>query len=220
MFKLIVYILLTPSLDTPKLNSLMAYLEAGGFNRNTHLIPYQDSDLSPFSIGRHTAQFLEKINYGLILGQSANHYFHEVTIPLYLEKAKVGSEVPFLREAFQADEIEPDNQFAARHAFVVFAWSHETVTSRFLPMGFSRRGMLAAPTTQEEYLRRIDDLISYLDKASTQQNRVSIKRPLDSTLVLQATAFFKTAGILKMDKLPNAEKEQFESILGDTPVDL
>lgn len=210
---------MTATLDTPKLSSLMAYLETGEFNRNIHLVPYQESDLSPFSIGHQTALLLENINHGLLVGQSASSYFHNVTIAAYLDRARVGSEVPFSRDTFQAENIDPEDQLAARHAFVIFAWIPETVTWRFVPTGFSRRGMLAAPSTPQDYLKRINRLTSYLEVVSVKDKRKPGK-PLPTTLTIEALAFFKTAGILQMDKLPSKEREQFESILGNMQIDL
>lgn len=127
---------------------------------------YRPTDLSPFAITKHTAKLLDEIGQGIIAGCDAKEYFYEVTADSYLARAKTGSRILFPNDTLGEDNIDPLTQEATRHAFVIFAWMHEVTKWKFIPTGFSRRGMLAAPTTQKQFDSRIDQLAGQLKVVS------------------------------------------------------
>lgn len=187
-------------------------VEEGHKRREPLIFDYQPSDLTPFAISRQTALLLESVGQRLIVGQTARGYLHDVTLPLYLRRAKQGSPILYSDEALRANDIDPEIQMVARHAFVVFAWMPDQTQWKFVPGGFSRRGMLAAPQSEEAFNTRIDQIETYLSVVSMKQESA---QPLGNLTTLRTIAFFHTAGTLSFSfSTENTEtaKQQRETL--------
>lgn len=62
------------------------------------------------------------------------------------------------RKGLIREDLDLETREIAHHAFIVFANLSDNLASRFLPNGFSKRGMLKAPETREDFLKRIEEL--------------------------------------------------------------
>lgn len=123
------------------------------------VIGYREIEKSPPLVVRQTHTLLGLFYQGAIRNpEPARHYFKDYTLG-YLKAAEEGSPVLFDKTGpLIAQEIDLETREAASHAFVVLAHLPDEATSSFLPNGFSRRGMLAAPTTKDQFLARIKEL--------------------------------------------------------------
>lgn len=123
------------------------------------VIGYREIKKSPPLVVRQTHTLLGLFYQGAIRNpEPARDYFKDYTIG-YLKAAEDGSYVLFDKTGqLIAQEVDLETREAASHAFVILAHLPDRATSPFLPNGFSRRGMLVAPTTQEQFLARIKEL--------------------------------------------------------------
>lgn len=122
------------------------------------VIGYRESEASPFVVVRQTNTLLGLFNQGAIRRPKlAKDYFCAYTFN-YLKAAEEGSDGLYDADGCFIKDIDLEVREAAHHAFVVFTWMHDRAKSPFLPKGFSRRGMLAAPITHHQFLERIKEL--------------------------------------------------------------
>lgn len=87
----------------------------------------------------------------------ARDYLHDYTLT-FLDTAAKGVKRVFTKDDSVINAQPLDANEAADLTNVVFAWMHYFATSQFLPNGFSRRGMLQAPTTREQFLQRTAEI--------------------------------------------------------------
>lgn len=123
------------------------------------VIGYREIEKSPPLVARQTHTLLGLYYQGAIRNpEPARDYLQDYTLG-YLTAAEEGSGMLYDQTGqFIVQEIDLETREAASHAFVVLAYLPDRATSPFLPSGFSRRGMLAAPTTQKQFLTRIKEL--------------------------------------------------------------
>lgn len=206
----------------------MAFIDSG-FDRNRpQVIGYRDPDLSPFVITSQTDRNLALFQYGIVAGATLRDFFYEVTLPSYLNRARAASVVLFKDAALRSQDFDPEDEEAARHAYVSMAWMHKLTQLSYLPTGFSRRGMLAAPKTLEAYVGRIDQMTGQLSAISQRGSSLE-ELPKASLSMLRTLAFFRTAHYFNSAdiQLPQSERttaqrerEKLERLLGDTHIDL
>lgn len=123
------------------------------------VIGYREIEKSPPLVVRQTYTLLGLYYQGAIRNpQPARDYLHDYTLE-YLKAAKEGSYNLYDQIGQLAlQEIDLEIREAAHHAFVILAHLPDRSSSPYLPKGFSRRGMLRAPTTLNQFLARIRGL--------------------------------------------------------------
>lgn len=122
------------------------------------VIGYREFEASPPVVVRQTDTLLSLFHRGEILKpEFARGYLHGYTLN-FLKAAEEGSSTLYDTKGHEFQNVDLEVREAARFAFVVFAWMHVRAKSPFLPQGFSRRGMLAAPATHSQFLERIREL--------------------------------------------------------------
>lgn len=174
----------------------MAY-NLEGFNQrpDNRIIPYGDYDFSPFCITTRTHEQLGNLRAGTITPATFGGYVKEMTLPFYVRRAVEGAAVLYSDEVLQSQSLDPEIEEAARHGFVVMAWMHEVTKWKFVPTGFSRKGMLAAPATDEEYVARMTEI--YLQLKSIYDPNVNLPGSTGTYMGrLRTFSFFLTAATL------------------------
>lgn len=123
------------------------------------VIGYEEVEKSPPLVVRQTNTLLELYYQGAIWNpKPAKDYLHDYTLG-YLRAAEEGSAVLYDRIGrLTAQDTDLETREAASHAFVILTCLPDRAKSPFLPKGFSRRGMLKAPETRNQFLARIREL--------------------------------------------------------------
>lgn len=202
----------------------MADVERRPFQRDFQsVVTYREQERSPFMVAQSTAYILDLLHQGVPLDtQAANEYLQTYTLD-YLSKAQEGSNILYAtgHTNYPSEEVEE----AARHAFVTFAWMHVIQQSRFLPHGFSRKGMLRAPATQDEFVGKIRIIRHQLALVATgQKTPHEILEANPNRLTM--TAFFRTGAELPLRVPPSSkeleqpERENLEKLLDGIDVSL
>jgi len=189
---------------------------------------FLNSEKSPLVVTCQTYKLLELHRAGLLLNKdTARTYFHDYTID-YLNKAEAGSEALFATKGktiFINEDLSLEDQETAHHAFIVFAHLPDNMTSQFLPMGFSRKGMLRAPDNRESFLEKITELKLGIWRIVS--GEVDTGATLEAyPYLLRTYGFFKVGSKLQI-KLEESqlqkkerEKENFNNLLKDVDIDL
>lgn len=154
----------------------------------------------------------------------ARDYLHDYTLK-FLDTAAQGVEGVFTRDEAVIEAQTLDINEAADYTNVVFAWMHYFATSQFLPNGFSRRGMLQAPITREQFLQRTAEIKREL--ALIVVGLRDTDMPLEAKpSTLRAHTFFRVGTIIPL-RLPDSkrqlaekEKDMLNKLLGDINIDL
>lgn len=120
----------------------------------------------------------------------------------FLRSAVKGAEAVYERAYHAEQPGELLIREAADVAYVVFAWMHEMMTSPYLPKGFSRRGMLQAPQTPEDFKQRIQEIQRHIGLLvnGLGNNAISSRTMMES---LRARSFFRTGSMLPFN-FPNS----------------
>ncbi len=117
---------------------------------------YKDHERAPRVVISQTHNTLKLYRAGVIGDPKfAKDYIRDYTFG-YLNTAAEGVERVFTKAPADIQPLEMNK--AADVAHVVFAWMHYFAESKYLPMGFSRKGMLEAPTTKRQFIGRIAEL--------------------------------------------------------------
>lgn len=141
------------------------------------VIKREDIASSPFAIVRQTYSLLELLYHGPMPDPDpARNYLQKYTLT-YLKNAQEGMDTIYNNKGTVYKDWRPNISEAAHHAFIVFAFLPDRMTSRFLPNGFSRKGMLRAPETKEEFNDRLDEI------------KVGISQVVDGRIESQPTLF-------------------------------
>lgn len=183
----------------------MAYnLESFDQRPDNRIIPYGDYDFSPFDITTRTHEQLGNLRAGTITPATFGGYVREMTLPFYVQRAAKGAAVLYSDEVLQSRNLDPEIEEAARHGFVVMSWMHEVTKWKFVPTGFSRKGMLAAPATHEEYVARMTEI--YLQLKSIYDPNVNLPGSAETYMGrLRTFSFFLTAANLLIH-LPDSQR--------------
>ena len=192
---------------------------------------YLAGDHSPFIIAGHTGTLLELYNHRVISG-SQEYYLQQDTLP-YLRTAEQGLAVTVGRAMLQPEQTltffhgttidmedwERQSMEAFGYTLVVFGALPEYARSEMFPQGFSRHGILRAPTTPLEFLLRIKEMQREIEIVSHGQKTHEL--PYARTY-----KFFQVARELPLE-MPEGAKEQeerarheFNKLLDNIRVDL
>lgn len=162
-------------------------------------------DSPPVKISYLTANVLEAAASGED-GKLVRGYLGEYTLS-YLRTAAVSGIVLYENSALRGRDFSPDEEEVARHAFVIMAHMHQAFE---LPIGgtFSRRGLLRAPGSYEEYTQRIRAMDLHIRAVIAVGFNKSRWSKLEAD-EFRTGAFFKTAKVLSLE-LPPTERDTAE----------
>lgn len=184
------------------------------------VIGYREIEKSPPLVARQTHTLLGLYSQGAIRNpRPARDYLEDYTLE-YLKAAEAGSGILYDQTGnLKPQEIDLETREAASHAFVVLAHLPDKATSPFLPLGFSRKGMLAAPTTKEQFLARIKELKIGLWQIA--DGNLSPHATLEAyPSLLRVCKFFEVGNGLLVRltddeiKQEGSERERFNDLLG------
>ncbi|GEM_PF-1804525 len=184
------------------------------------VIGYREIEKSPPLVVRQTHTLLGLFHQGAIRNpEPARDYLQDYTLG-YLKAAEVGSDILYDQlDQFNVQEIDLETREAASHAFIVLAHLPDKATSPFLPKGFSRRGMLKAPTTREEFLAKITELKVCIWQVVV--GEVAPRATLEAyPPILRTFKFFEVGNELPVKltdeeiKQEKLERERFNDFLG------
>lgn len=188
------------------------------------IIGYKDIEKSPSFVVSQTHALLRFFYQGIIQkmirnSKLAEAYLHDYTLG-YLEAAEEGSSTLYNQiGGVVTPDIDLETREAAHYAFVVMANLPDMAKSPYLAKGFSKKGMLKAPTTQRQFVTRIREL-----RVSIQQVVAGKVKP-HVTLeayppVLRTFKFFEVGNELPVKltdderKQEMIERERFNDLLG------
>lgn len=121
-------------------------------------IQYNDVFRSPTIIARQADTLLKLLHKGAIPdSELAKDYLQKYTFS-YLNQATVGAGTLFDKHGAIDKDLDLEIKEMAQHAYIVFSHLPDNMTSRFLPNGFSRRGMVRAPETKDEFVSRLEEI--------------------------------------------------------------
>lgn len=190
----------------------MAGLEKGPFfspdKEPKKISIHRDFEISPRSVTVQTHALLELFYHGIIRDSNlAMDFLKDNTIP-YLSQAENGAESVYNRRGELFKDLKLELQEAAFYTFIIFANLPDNLTSAFLSMGFSRRGMVKAPETKDEFLKRIKELKIGIWQIA--DGRVAPNTTLEAyPKLLRTYGFFKVGSELPI-KMPEAQKQKEE----------
>lgn len=121
---------------------------------------YEDPSRAPKVVVEKTYDMLDLLRSGGVGTEPdspANIYFRRYTVP-YLASVIHGANSLFDPDGSLDQQAILEENEASGLAFVIFASMHEAVMSKYLPTGFSRRGMLKAPSTRKEFEERVKQI--------------------------------------------------------------
>lgn len=207
----------------------MADPEKGFFTSNyanfQPVIDYREVEKSPPLVVRQTNTLLGLYYNGAIRNpKPAKDYLHDYTLG-YLKAAEAGSAIVYDRVGHAALDIDLETREAARYALVVLAYLPDQAKSPFLPKGFSRRGMLRAPETQDQFLARIKELkvgIWQIVEGNVEPHVTLEACPT----VLRVFKFFEVGSDLPVKltvderKQEQLEREKFNDLLGGVDISM
>lgn len=177
------------------------------------VIGYKEIEKSPFFVVRQTYTLLGLYYRGVFQeairnSKPAKDYLHNYTLG-YLEAAEEGSSSLYNQiGGIVTPDIDLETRGAAHHAFVVFAYLPDKARSPYLAKGFSRKGMLKAPTTQRQFLTRIKELIFGIQQVVAGKVKPHVTLEAYPPL-LRTFKFFEVGNELPV-KLTDDEREQEE----------
>ena len=166
---------------------------------------YEDPARIPKTIVSQTDTMIGLLANGGLSGDFIHSYITSYTFP-FLKTAAVGVGRVFDKTLFIADSQPAEVNEAADFANVVFAWMHHFATSPYLPDGFARRGMLRAPQSEEEFVRRLREIKFQL--AGMASGVISTDMTLDTSVAAFRTYQFFRVGAVMPLKFPESEKEK------------
>ncbi len=182
------------------------------------VIGYRDLDRVPPLVVGQTDTLLGLFHQGAIHNPGlAEDYLHDYALH-YLKMAEEGADAVYDKTGVVSERHDVEVVEAADFAYVVFTHLPDQVRSPWLPMGFSRRGVLQAPETERQFRGRIREL-----KVGIGQVVVGEMEPR-ATLeaypyLLRTFGFFKVGGNLPLNfpddqsKLDIRERERFNNLL-------
>src|SRR3989344_6749515 len=186
---------------------------------------YDDVERIPKTIISQTDSLLGIYSNGTIWQPDlAREYLHDYTLE-FLKSAEQGADRVFTKDQNVIDSLPLEANEAADYTYVIFAWMHQFATSKYLPNGFSRRGMLQAPATKRQFVQRTNEIKKELGLIVAGLGNKDL--PLETRpSSLRAHSFFHVGNIIPF-KFPetneeyiNYEKDKFNRLLGDTIIDL
>lgn len=170
---------------------------------------YKDHERVPQRVVTQTDAILGMYDKGIIQKpELVRNYLQEYTFT-YLNATARGVEQLYSASDGGIDAQELEVNEAVGFSGIIFAWMHVFTESRFLPQGFSRRGMLQAPATRDEFLGRITELKRELSFVVT-RNIESTILPEARPSLLRTRAFFHVGALIPM-KFPETQRDKDEN---------
>jgi hypothetical protein len=195
-----------------------------GDSRFQPIPTYENTERVPQRVIVQTDLLLRLYNTGAIREpEIARGYLHDYTLR-FLDTAAQGVDRVFSPDHSVIDVQSLYVNEAADYTNVVFAWMHHFATSQFLPNGFSRRGMLQAPATREQFLQRTTEIkreLAFVVAGLRNPNTPLEARPS----ALRTHNFFHVGAIMPLKfpdsnrELAEKERDAFDRLLGDTKID-
>ncbi len=168
-----------------------------------------EKDFAPKTIVSETMNMMGGLFAGRITPEVSRDYVEYYTIP-FLRKAAEGVDVVFDRKLLFANSTTPDINEAANFTNIVFAWMHHYASSSFLPDGFSRNGVLKAPSNRRQFIARIAEMDYTLPDMLNGAYR---GRNLWGNInALRTLAFFEVGKALPI-KFPETSRQTMERLL-------
>jgi hypothetical protein len=185
------------------------------------IIKYKETEKSPLIVAKQTYMLLELFHQQVISKpELAKDYFCDYTLS-YLDQARKGASTLYEAKGAVYKDLNLETREMAHHAFIVFANLPDHMTFHFLQNGFSRRGMLRAPGTRDEFVHKINEI--KMGIWQTVEGRVEPETTLEANPhLLRTYGFFKVASELLV-KMPESEKrmkQEFNELLKDIDISL
>lgn len=159
------------------------------------IIGYREINKSPFVVTIQTNRLLKLFRTGLIFDLSlGEEYLKEYTLG-YISDAESNCSVVFDKSGKPIDTIDIESREAAARAYTIFGWLPDMTTIPLvapLKEGFSRKGMLKAPISREEFLARTRELKIELSKIATGITDYK-QRPKLGSPFFRTLTFFRVA---------------------------
>lgn len=179
---------------------------------------------SPFMVVQQTNLLLGLYYNGLVFNERpAREYLGEYSMD-YIDHAIEGADTLYDRVG-NIRNITLEASEAAHHAFVIFSFMRDTVTSPFFPVGFSSQGMLKGPSTKGEFTKRVRELkggIANITSGVTEHRRTLEAYPP----IFRVFKFFEVGSGIEF-RHPGAQRRQtpiqskeFNTLLGDLHIEL
>lgn len=168
-----------------------------------------EQEITPKAIVSETMNMMGGVFVGAITPELSRDYVQFYTFP-FLRKAANGAGSIFDRKLLFRDTTNPEINEAADFTNVVFAWMHHYARSKYLPNGFSRRGVLRAPSSRGEFIGRIVEIGQTLPDMLDGKFRGS--NLWNNTEALRTLTFFEVGRIIPL-KLPETSEQAIERLL-------
>lgn len=188
------------NLENPAFNNAWRGFEAASLSA--------DLNIAPKAVVSETKNMIGLLNGGVITPQVAKSYLETFTFP-FLKKAAQGVDTVFDRGLIFIDPRQVDVNEAADFSSVVFSWMHYFARSRFLPDGFSQKGILRAPHTKDEFVDRLREIRITLPAIMSGVTRDTV--PFYSQPALRTYAFLKVGSSIPLRfAQTDRERKQYE----------
>nr|MBI5455523.1 hypothetical protein [Candidatus Levybacteria bacterium] len=175
---------------------------------------YGDLDRAPKTVVTQTDSMIQLLNAGVVPQDLIQNYLLNYTVP-FLVSAANGIKRVYDQEIASVISLPVETSEAADFTNIVFSWMHYFARSRYLPDGFSKRGILRAPQTEREFIRRIVELKDgVLEIADGKKSRGTFLE--SSPQALRIYTFFKVGSSmpLKFIESDRERREHESDILG------
>lgn len=118
---------------------------------------YKNPERIPKTVVTQTDSMIQLLNAGVVPQELIQNYLFNYTVP-FLASAANGTKRIYDKEIVSAISLSTEINEAADFTNIVFSWMHYFARSRYLPDGFSKRGVLRAPQTEREFVKRVIEL--------------------------------------------------------------
>ena len=170
---------------------------------------YPNIDRAPKTVVTQTDSIIELSAAGIISPGTTDNYLSTYTRP-FLKNAAQGVERVYSPDpATISSALSSEVNEAADFTNLVFTWMHYFASSRFLPKGFARRGVLKAPQTRAEFVARILEINDQLFAVEDGKKIWGVSF-MSNLQAFRTFAFFRVGSALPL-KLERTVKERKEN---------
>lgn len=197
-------------------------------------IEYSDPTLAPITVARNTSTFMEDYLKDPERAEPAKDYLtNQTTTFLYMAERGFVSNFPNLRRVENIDaevlrmlvqlgisfgNSNPEETEAFGHTIITMGLLPSMAQHALLPDGFSRRGVLAPPSTIGEYHQRIRELRTVVSRVA--EGKMSPELDMLNNQPLCRTYCFFEVGARIPLKNPVNERKDFNDMLEGIEIDL
>jgi len=168
-----------------------------------------DRDIAPKTIVSETMNMMGGIFAGTITTEISKDFLEYYTFP-FLRKAAGGAGLVFDRKLLFIKDTNPDVNEAADFTNVVFGWMHHYASSNYLPNGFSKNGVLKAPSNRGEFIARVIEIGETLPDMLDGRFRGS--NLWGNIGALRTLTFFEVGRVIPL-KFPETNRQAMERLL-------